>query len=191
MYWIASATLDRLSGASLVGVDDLDAVAGPAERDGHVGQGILARGRLLVLGHLLGARLADIDDGLAIEVMVADLGGARRQQVGRQGDGARRRGGRRRAEMDSGVLMPGLLPHRGWEALGDDLAEHQQDFPTPRRGEARPGSGQRPASASSAAGAGGTVERRVWDMVALRAIGRAIRRTVTGTTAPAAAARSH
>ena len=78
-----SAALDRLCGASLVGVDDLDAIAGPAQRDRHVGQGILARGRFLVLGHLLGARLADIDDGLAIEVMVADLGGARRQQVGR------------------------------------------------------------------------------------------------------------
>ena len=37
----ASATLDRLTSASLVRVDDLDAVAGPAERDGHVGQRIL------------------------------------------------------------------------------------------------------------------------------------------------------
>ena len=36
----ASATLDRLTSASLVRVDDLDAVAGPAERDGHVGQRI-------------------------------------------------------------------------------------------------------------------------------------------------------
>ena len=93
----ASATLDRLSGAPLVRVDDLDAVAGPAQRDGHVGQGILARGRLLVLGHLLGTRLADIDDGFAIEMMVADLGGAQRQQVGRHDDRARRGGGRRRS----------------------------------------------------------------------------------------------
>ena len=38
------ATLNRLSSARLVRVDDLDAVAGPAERDGHIGQRILARG---------------------------------------------------------------------------------------------------------------------------------------------------
>ena len=93
----AVAALDRLSGASLVRVDDLDAIAGPAERDGHVGQGILARGRLLVLGHLLGTRLADIDDGFPIEMMVADLGGTQRQQVGRHDDRAGRRGGRRRS----------------------------------------------------------------------------------------------
>ena len=71
----ASATLDRLSRASLVRVDDLDAVAGPAQRDGHVGQRLLACGRLLVLSHLLGARLADIYDDLSLEMMVADLGG--------------------------------------------------------------------------------------------------------------------
>src|SRR5208283_5603826 len=88
----ASATLDRLTSASLVRVDDLDAVAGPAERDGHVGQRILARGRLLVLSHLLGTRLADIDDRFSIEMMLA----------------------------------AGLLPHRGREALGDDLAEHSR-----------------------------------------------------------------
>src|SRR5207253_2182833 len=35
----ARATLDRLSRASLVGVNDRDAVAGPAQRDGHVSQG--------------------------------------------------------------------------------------------------------------------------------------------------------
>ena len=93
----AAATLDRLPAAPLVRVDDLDAVAGPAERDGHVGQGILARGRLLVLGHLLGARLADVDDGFAIEMMVADLGGAQRQQVGGHDDRARRGGGRWRS----------------------------------------------------------------------------------------------
>ena len=63
----ASATLDRLTSASLVRVDDLDAVAGPAERDGHVGQRAFAHGRLLVLSHLLGTRLADIDDRFSIE----------------------------------------------------------------------------------------------------------------------------
>ena len=38
------ATLNRLSSARLVRVDDLDAVAGSAERDGHIGQRIFARG---------------------------------------------------------------------------------------------------------------------------------------------------
>ena len=46
--------------------------------------------------------------------------------------------------MISGVFTAGLLPHRGREALGDDLAEHQQNFLTPRHGQARPGSGQWP-----------------------------------------------
>src|SRR5258708_3049900 len=82
----ALAAFDRLTGTPLVGVDDLDAIAGPSQRDGHVGQRILPRGRLLVLEHLLRTRLADIDDGLAIEMMVADFGRAQRQQVGRYDD---------------------------------------------------------------------------------------------------------
>ena len=40
----AVATLDRLPGAPLVGIDDLDAIPRPAQRDGHIGQGILAHG---------------------------------------------------------------------------------------------------------------------------------------------------
>jgi hypothetical protein len=38
------------------------------------------------------------------------------------------------AGVSSGVLMADLLPHRVREAFGNDLAEHQQDFLTPRRG---------------------------------------------------------
>ena len=111
----ASATLDRLSSASLVRVDDLDAVAGPAERDGHVGQRILACGRLLVLSHLLGTRLADIDDRFSIEMMVADLGGAQRQQVGRHDDRTRRRGGRwrRGGEFSGAHGRPPSAPRLG------------------------------------------------------------------------------
>ena len=90
----AWATLDGPSTASLVRVDDLDAVAGPAQRDGHVGQPVLASGRLLVVGDLLGTRLADIDHGFAIEMMIADLGGTQSQQVSRH-DGRTCRGGRR------------------------------------------------------------------------------------------------
>ena len=134
----ASATLDRLTSASLVRVDDLDAVAGPAKRDGHVGQPQFAHGRLLVLSHLLGTRLADIDDRFSIEMMVADLGGRNASKwagtmTGHAGEVGVGEGG-----VNSVVLTAGLLPHRGWEAFGDDLAEHQQDFLTPRRGQARP-----------------------------------------------------
>ena len=100
MYWSPGRPSTVCPVRALVRVDDLDAVAGPAQRDGHVGQRILARGRLLVLGHLLGTRLADIDDGFAIEMMVADLGGTQRQQVGRHDDRARRRGGRWRSGGD-------------------------------------------------------------------------------------------
>src|SRR5262245_10708310 len=95
------------------------------------------------------------------------------------------------AEVNSSVLMSGLLPHRGWEALGDDPAEHQQEFPTPRRREARPGPGQRPGPPRRLRARGGTVEGLVWDMVALRAIGRVFRRDVAGTIARAATAPSH
>src|SRR5262245_39684872 len=95
------------------------------------------------------------------------------------------------AGVNSGVLMFGLLPHRGWETLGNNLAEHQQEFPASRRGKARPGAGQRPGKPRQLRARGGTVEPVVSDMVALRAIGRVFRRDVTGTTALAAAAPSH
>jgi hypothetical protein len=72
----AAAALDRLCDLPLVRVDYFDTIAMPADRDGYVSQCILARGRSLVLGHLLGARLVDIDYDFAIEMTVADLGGA-------------------------------------------------------------------------------------------------------------------
>jgi hypothetical protein len=89
-------------------------------------------------------------------------------------------------DLKSGVLMFGLLPRRVREALGDDLTEHEQDFLTPRWGEARPGARQRPATSRGLEARGGTGERCEWDMVALRAT----RRAGTDTTAPTAAARS-
>src|SRR3954463_4820181 len=89
--------------------------------------------------------------------------------------------------MISGVFTAGLLPHRGREAVGDDLAEHQQDFLTPRRGQARPSSGQWSGKARGLQARGGTTERWGWDMVGLRAI----RRDVIGTIAPTAAAQPH
>jgi hypothetical protein len=50
----AWASLHGLSSVGLVRVNGLDAVAGPTQRDSHIGQRVLLRGRLLVLSHLLG-----------------------------------------------------------------------------------------------------------------------------------------
>src|ERR1043166_7031606 len=63
----------------------------------------------------------------------------------------------------SGVLMAGLLPRRGREAVGDDLAEHRQDFLTPRRGQTRPESGQRVRRRRRLRARGGTRGRWVSD----------------------------
>jgi hypothetical protein len=87
--------------------------------------------------------------------------------------------------------MFGPLLHCGWEALGNDLAEHQQDFPAPGRGEARPNWDQWPTTPRWLRARGGTVKRRMSDMVALQAIGRAVRGAVTGTTSRVAAVPSH
>ena len=87
--------------------------------------------------------------------------------------------------------MFGLLLHCGWEALGNDLAEHQQDFPASGRGEARPNWDQWPTTPRWLRARGGTAECWVWDMVALRTIGRAFRHDATGTTVRVAAAPSH
>src|SRR5262249_53290370 len=90
------------------------------------------------------------------------------------------------AALRSGVLMAGLLPRGGREALGDHLTEHHQDFLTPPRGQARPESRQRLGGERGLRGRGGTRRRCVSDMLILRPV----RRDVPGTTAPAAAARS-
>jgi hypothetical protein len=57
-------------------VNDLDTIAGPTEGDGQVGQGILPGGRFLVVEHLLGVGLADIDNGFTGQMVIADLGDA-------------------------------------------------------------------------------------------------------------------
>jgi hypothetical protein len=66
----------RLTAASLVAIDDRDAVAWPAEGDSEVGQRLLSCRRFLVSAHLLGTRLTDVDDGFAVQMAIADLGGA-------------------------------------------------------------------------------------------------------------------
>src|SRR5207249_432631 len=67
--------LDRLAAPAQVGVDGDDAIPGPPECDRAVGQGVLAGGRLLVVEDLLRGRLADVDDGDAVEVPGPELGG--------------------------------------------------------------------------------------------------------------------
>ena len=53
---------------ALVDVDDLDGLGGPAALDGSLSEGVLEAAALLVGEDLMGARLADVDEGLALEV---------------------------------------------------------------------------------------------------------------------------
>src|SRR5262249_59152973 len=72
----------------------------------------------------------------------------------------------------SGVLMTGLLPRGGPEALSDHLTEHPQDFPTPRRRQARPEPGQQLGWRHALGARGGTRQRQGRDMGALPAVCR-------------------
>ena len=63
-------------GVPLILVDDLDAFPGPSQTVGGSRQVILAGGAGDVVAHLHGARLADIDQGLAVEMLGTDLGGS-------------------------------------------------------------------------------------------------------------------
>ena len=64
-------------GPALVGVDDLDGVGIPAALKGPLPQCILQAAALLVGQDLMGARLADVDEGLALQVEGSDeLGNA-------------------------------------------------------------------------------------------------------------------
>ncbi len=60
---------------SLVLVDDLDAWLGPTEVFRMAGQVVLARGACGIDPHLDGARLPDVDQGVAVEMLGPDLGG--------------------------------------------------------------------------------------------------------------------
>ena len=72
----AGPALDRLAALAQVVVDGGDAIGRPAEGDGAVGQGVLAGGGLLMVDHLLGRGLADVDEGRAVEVPGPELGRA-------------------------------------------------------------------------------------------------------------------
>src|SRR5207237_7673911 len=99
----AGAAFGALPATALVRIDDLDTVPRPAQRDGHVDQRILPRRGLLVLEYLVRARLADIDDGFSLQMVLANLGGTQSHHRGRH----HRSGGayRRRARAcRSGVL---------------------------------------------------------------------------------------
>jgi hypothetical protein len=63
----ARAALDRLAALAQVVVGDLDLAARPAQQDGPVAEGVLTGGGLLMLGHLLGGGLADVDDGCPVQ----------------------------------------------------------------------------------------------------------------------------
>ena len=59
-------------GPALVGVDDLDGVGRPAALKGPLPEGVLEPEALLVGEDLVGAGLADVDEGLAAEVERGD-----------------------------------------------------------------------------------------------------------------------
>ena len=63
-------------GVPLVLVDDPDAFPGPSQSLGVLRQVILAGGAGDVVAHLNEGRLPDIDQGLAVEMLGADLGGS-------------------------------------------------------------------------------------------------------------------
>ena len=59
----------------MVLVDDLAARLGPPELVGVLRQVVLASGAGGMIAHLHGGRLPNIDQGLAVEMLGADLGG--------------------------------------------------------------------------------------------------------------------
>src|SRR5262245_6641186 len=83
-----------LAALSLIVVDDQDALSGPAQGRGVVGQGILALAGFAMMADLVGAGLPDIDQGEPFPVIGADLRGTwkwygcgvvgQRQRVGRR-----------------------------------------------------------------------------------------------------------
>src|ERR1700737_5157838 len=86
------------------------------------------------------------------------------------------------ASWNSRLFMAGLLPRGGRKALGDDQAEHHQDFLAPGQGQARPQWGHQ-ARCRGLRTRGGTRGRRLRDMVILLSVHRG----VPGPTGPASA----
>jgi hypothetical protein len=70
----AVATEGGGPGVALVLVDDLDVFLGPSELVGAPRQVVLARGAGDIIAHLHGGRLPDVDQGVAVEMLGADLG---------------------------------------------------------------------------------------------------------------------
>ncbi len=71
----AKSPLDRLPAPPLVLVHNFHTVLGPAQRGRAMHQAVLPVCRLAVLKHLLGGRLSDVDDRLALQVPGSDFGG--------------------------------------------------------------------------------------------------------------------
>ena len=70
----AEPPFDGLTALAEIVVDGDDAVAGPAQRNGPVGQGVRARRGLFVIKYLLRSRLADLDDRQTVEMPGSELG---------------------------------------------------------------------------------------------------------------------
>jgi hypothetical protein len=70
----AVATEGGGPGVSLVLVDDLDVFLGPSQLVGAARQVVLASGTGGIVSDLHGGRLPDIDQGVAVEMLGADLG---------------------------------------------------------------------------------------------------------------------
>src|SRR5438045_187131 len=64
-----------LAALSLVVVDDQDALSGPAQGRGVLGQGVLALAGFAMMADLVRAGLTDIDQGEPLAMMGADLRG--------------------------------------------------------------------------------------------------------------------
>ena len=70
----AQSSFGRGPALALIVVDDENSVRRPTELDGPIDEPVLAVGRFLVFGNLLGGGLADIDDGQPVEMPGLDLG---------------------------------------------------------------------------------------------------------------------
>src|SRR5262245_50502720 len=119
----AGAALDGLAALAQVVVDGDDPVARPAEGNCPVGQGVLSGGGLLVIEDLLRRRLADVDDGHAVEVPGPEFEATERFTHGRPPCGSWPRGAGRavgrgvREVASASWPADGPTPAAGWPAL--------------------------------------------------------------------------
>ena len=153
---------DAGAGAAEIVVDHLD--GGPAQRAGAIGKAILPAPALVIVEHLVGGRLADVDEGAAGQVLRRDLGHRRPPRPSRavasgwptpaasvsrlwsSGASLARRSGRRSGSvvlsLEQIPLTASFAPHRRLPRGGA----------IPRRHEARSASTRARSSASRSTG---------------------------------------